>query len=91
MQDWFVEAYEDFMAARKKCTPCYKVIWFALVLCILVNAGGVALLAYWDERAGLILLSAGASGAFVLCFGVSMVCIGGCVRPERILPVSAAH
>ena len=91
MQDCCIEAYEDFMAARKKCSPCYKVIWFALVLCILINAGGVALLAYSDIRAGQIILSAGASGALVLCFGASMICIGGCMRPEKVLPVSVGR
>jgi hypothetical protein len=79
------------MSARKKCTTCYKVVWFALVLCILINAGGVALLAYSDQRAGMIILSAGVSGAFVFCFGVCMVCVGGCVRPERVLPVSVGR
>ena len=91
MSEWFVEAYEDFAKTQRKCGACYKVIWILLLVCILLVAGGVTAYLYWNQTAGLILLSIGISMGVVLCFGAIGVCIGWCLRPESVLPVSVGR
>lgn len=89
MQDCCIEAYEDFAKTRKKCGACYKGIWALLILCIILIASGFVSLVYTNETLGLIALCLGVSLGLVLFSGLIVVCIGWCLRPERVLPVSS--
>uniref|UniRef100_A0A6C0K5F6 Uncharacterized protein n=1 Tax=viral metagenome TaxID=1070528 RepID=A0A6C0K5F6_9ZZZZ len=89
MGNLFVESHDDFLRSRKKCTRCYKGIWALLILCIILIASGFVSLVYTNETLGLIALCLGVSLGLVLFSGLIVVCIGWCLRPERLLPVSS--
>ena len=91
MSEWFVEAYEDFAKTQRKCGACYKVIWILLVACILLVAGGVAMHLYVNEMAAAVALSIGISLAITLGLLFIAICIGWCLRPESVLPVSVGR
>ena len=91
MRDTFIEAYEDFTKTRKKCGACYKMIWILLVACILLIGGGVALYVYVNQYAAMIALSIGISLGLTLGLLFIAICIGWCLRPESVLPVSVGR
>ncbi len=91
MSEWFVEAYEDFAKTRRKCGACYKVIWTLLVACSILIGGGVAMHFYVNEMAAAVALSIGISLGITLGLLFIAICIGWCLRPESVLPVSVGR
>ena len=91
MDNWFIEAYEDFTKTRKKCGTCCQLIWILLAICILLNGCGVAAFIYWNQTAAIIMLSLGITLGLLMCLGAVAICLGWCLRPERILPVSVGR